>query len=227
MKFNKKSAYVIASVLLSSILMTFVDGIISPPYLYKSIIKVVLFLIVPMIYFLLNHDEIKRLKKLFAPRKKDFLISLFLGVGVFAVIMAAYFVCRGFIDFSGIRDSLTSGIGVNADNFIFVALYISFCNSLLEEFFFRGFAFLILKEEAGGMLAYIFSSALFAFYHVGMTSGWFGGVIYVLAMLGLFVGGCIFDWLNDKCENIYPSWLVHMCANFAINTIGCILFGII
>lgn len=226
MKLNKKSAYVIISVLASSLLMAFVDGIISPPYLYKSIIKVMLFLLVPMIYFLLNRDEAKRLKKLFVPRKKDFLISLLLGAAVFAIIMIAYFVCRGFIDFSGIRDSLTSGIGVNANNFIFVAIYISFCNSLLEEFFFRGFAFLILKEEAGKKLAYVFSSALFAFYHVGMTNGWFGGVIYVLAMLGLFAGGCIFDWLNDKCANIYPSWLVHMCANFAINTIGCILFGI-
>ena len=33
--------------------------------------------------------------------------------------------------------------------------------------------------------------------------------------------------LNEKCENIYMSWLVHMFANFAINTVGCILFGII
>ena len=227
MKFNKKSAYVSLSVLASALLMAFVDGVISPPYLYKSIIKVLLFLIVPLIYFILNPDERTRLKRLFVPRKKDFLISLSLGIAVFAVIMAAYFVLRGFIDFSGIRDSLTSGIGVNADNFIFVAIYISFCNSLLEEFFFRGFAFLVLKEETGRTFAYIFSSILFAFYHVGMTDGWFGGAIYVLAMLGLFVGGCIFDRLCEKFDNIYPSWLVHMCANFAINTIGCILFGII
>ena len=32
-------------------------------------------------------------------------------------------------------------MGVNAGNFVFVALYISIVNSLLEEFFFRGFAF--------------------------------------------------------------------------------------
>ena len=35
------------------------------------------------------------------------------------------------------------------------------------------------------------------------------------------------DYLNERCENIYMSWLVHMFANFAINTVGCILFGII
>ena len=131
------------------------------------------------------------------------------------------------IDFSSIKDSLVSGIGVNADNFIYVALYISFMNSLLEEFFFIGFAFILLKEKTNQTFAYVFSAGLFAFYHVGMTNGWFNGFIYILAMLGLFIGGYIFNYLNDKCKNIYPSWLVHMFANFAINTVGCILFGIL
>lgn len=227
MKFNSKSIYIIISVLFSALAMSLVDGIIEPPYFYKSVIKIILFLLVPMLYFITHKDEIVSLKKLFVPRKKDFILALSLGIGVFAIIMIAYFVFRNFIDFSGIKDSLTSGIGVNANNFVYVAIYISFVNSLLEEFFFRGFAFLILKRETNSMFAYVFSAALFALYHVGMTSGWFNFFIYILAMLGLFIGGCIFNFLNDKCENIYPSWLVHMCANFAINTIGFILFGII
>ncbi|MBQ8802882.1 MAG: CPBP family intramembrane metalloprotease [Tyzzerella sp.] len=207
--------------------MCFVDGVILPPYLYKSIIKIVLFLLIPMIYFLIYKGKDVYLKKLFVPKKKDFLLALLLGTGVFVVIMAAYFVFGAYINLSEIKDSLTSGIGVTADNFIYVAVYISFVNSLLEEFFFRGFAFLILKQEVSKKFAYIFSSAMFALYHVGMTSGWFNIFIYILAMLGLFLGGCIFNFLNEKCENIYPSWLVHMCANFAINTVGLILFGII
>ena len=219
--------YVMISVLFSTLLMCFVDGVIVPPYLYKSLIKIVLFLIVPMIYFVLYKDKSDYLKKFFVPKKKDFLLALLLGLALFALILAAYFVLGSYIDLSVIKDSLTSGIGVNAGNFVYVAIYISLCNSLLEEFFFRGFAFLILKQEMNRKFAYIFSSAMFALYHVGMTSGWFNVLIYILAMFGLFVGGCIFDFLNEKCENIYPSWLVHMFANFAINTIGFILFGII
>ena len=223
----KAKNYAVVSVLLSTLLMCFVDGIISPPYLYKSIIKIVLFLLIPLGYFLLSKDKSAYLKKLFVPKKKDFLLALLLGIGVFAVIMIAYFFLGDYIDLSGIKESLTTGIGVTADNFVYVAIYISFVNSLLEEFFFRGYAFLILKEESGRKFAYIFSSAMFALYHVGMTSGWFNILIYILSMAGLFVGGCIFNYLNEKCENIYPSWLVHMCANFGINTIGFILFGII
>ena len=223
----EEKSYAIFSVLLSTLLMCFVDGIISPPYLYKSIIKIALFLLIPLGYFLLYKDKAAYLKKLFVPKKKDFLLALLLGIGVFVVIMIAYFLLGDYIDLSGIKESLTSGIGVTADNFVYVAIYISFVNSLLEEFFFRGYAFLMLKEEKGRKFAYIFSAAMFALYHVGMTSGWFNILIYILSMAGLFIGGCIFNYLNEKCENIYPSWLVHMCANFGINTIGFILFGII
>ena len=49
--------YVMISVLFSTLLMCFVDGVIVPPYLYKSLIKIVLFLIVPIIYFVLYKDK--------------------------------------------------------------------------------------------------------------------------------------------------------------------------
>ncbi|MBQ8174559.1 MAG: CPBP family intramembrane metalloprotease [Clostridia bacterium] len=226
-KIISAKVYAILSVILSTLLMCVVDGVISPPYVYKSAIKIVLFLFVPLVYFAVWKEKSTYLKQLFVPKKKGFLLALSLGLAVFAVILGAYFALRSFIDFSGIKDSLTSGIGVNADNFLFVAIYISFVNSLLEEFFFRGFAFLVLKQEVGRTFAYVFSAATFALYHVGITSGWFNPWIYLLSMLGLFVGGGIFNFLNDKLGNIYPSWLVHMFANFAINTIGFILFGIL
>ena len=223
----KAKHYAMASVVLSTLLMCAVDGIWQPPYLYKSIIKIGLFLLLPMLYFLLYKENGGRLKKLFTFRGRDVLIALGLGLGVFAVILGAYFLLGDYIDLSGIRDSLTSGVGVSAENFPYVALYISFVNSLLEEFFFRGFAFLTLKREMGRSFAYLFSSAAFALYHVGMTGGWFSILIYLLTMAGLFIGGCIFNFLNEKCESIYPSWIVHMFANFAINTVGLLLFGIL
>lgn len=219
--------YIIITVLFSSLLMSFIDAYIKPPYFYKSIIKLILFLFIPIVYFLLNKEKINYLKQLFIPRKKDFLLSLILGITVYSFIMIVYVVLKNFIDINSIRTLISTTIGINADNFILVAIYISFINSLLEEFFFRGYSFLLLKEETNNKFAYLFSASLFSVYHVGMTSGWFNPIIYVLSLLGLFLGGCLFNYLNDKCKNIYPSWLVHMSANFAINTIGCLLFGIL
>ena len=100
-------------------------------------------------------------------------------------------------------------------------------NSLLEEFFFRGYAFFTLKRLTSRRFAYLLSSLLFAVYHLGMTAGWFAPGVWLLSMAGLFLGGCIFNSLNEKSGNLYASWLVHLCANAAINTVGCVLFGIL
>ncbi|MDN6385857.1 MAG: CPBP family intramembrane metalloprotease [Alkalibacterium sp.] len=227
MKLNKKSISLILSITLSAIGMSLIDGYIQLSYLNKSIFKIFLFSIVPMGYFFWYREEWNQLKKLFVLRRSDLKVALLLGAGVFSIIVMAYSILRNFIDLSIIRESLTSNIGVTADNFLYVAIYITLVNSLLEEFFFRGFAFLILKENTGRFFAYVFSALLFALYHVGMTSGWFHWSIYLLAMLGLFAGGCIFNYLNEKSESIYPSWLVHIFANLAINTVGFILFGLI
>ena len=60
-----------------------------------------------------------------------------------------------------------------------------------------------------------------------MTDGWFNIGLWILAIIGLFVGGCLFNLIDDKSKSIYPSWFVHMFANFAINTIGFIMFEIL
>ena len=128
-----------------------------------------------------------------------------------------------FFDFSQIAGALTNNAGVTKENFLYVSLYISFANSFLEEFFFRGFVFTNLKQHSGRKLAYIFSAAAFSLYHVAMMIGWFSPVLFLLVMVGLVVGGMIFNWLNEKLDTIYCSWLPHMFANFAINTIGFML----
>jgi hypothetical protein len=60
-----------------------------------------------------------------------------------------------------------------------------------------------------------------------MMTGWFSIWAFLLVMLGLMAGGAIFNFLNEKCDSIYPSWIVHMAENLAINLIGLKLFGII
>lgn len=202
--------------------MGVVDAVIQPGYAVKSAIKIVLFLLLPILYALF--DKQCDLKRLFRPGKKGMLIALGLGMGVYTVILGGYLLLKDIFDFSALTASLTASTGVNKENFLFVAIYISFVNSLLEEFFFRGFSFLTLKRASNRKLAYMISSALFALYHVAMMIGWFGLPLLLLVLAGLFAGGLIFCYFNEKFDNIYLSWLIHMFANFAINTIGFLLF---
>ena len=202
--------------------MGLVDAVIQPGYIAKSAIKIVLFLLLPVLYSL--YDKSCKLKRLFSFKAKGFWIALALGAAVYAFILCAYLLFKNVFDFSSLTESLTSQTGVSKDNFIFVALYISFVNSLLEEFFFRGFAFLTLKRLSTRRFAYVFSAALFALYHIAMMIGWFALPVLLLTLLGLFVGGVIFNYFNEKYDNVYMSWLIHMFANFAITTIGFMLF---
>lgn len=223
--FNKMkgSLILIFTVVLACGIMAIVDAIIQPGYFIKSIIKIALFLILPIFFSFFNNDF--NIKPLFKPNKKGMLVAFALGITIYLVVLFAFLLFRNVFDFAALTTNLTATTGVNKANFIWVALYIFFANSLLEEFFFRGYAFLTLKRISNKKLAYIFSAGAFSIYHIAMMIGWFSPIVVLLAILGLFIGGIIFNYFNEKYDNIYLSWLIHMFANFATNTIGFILFS--
>ena len=211
-------------VIIACIVMGIVDAVIQPGYAAKSAIKIVMFLLIPIGYCILDKEV--SIAKVLKPDKKGFVIALCLGATVYVVILGAYLLFKNVFDFSALTKSLGETTGVNKSNFIWVAIYISFVNSLLEEFFFRGFSFISLKKFTTRKFAYIFSSLLFALYHIAMMIGWFGVPVILISLAGLFLGGLIFNKFDEKNENIYLSWLVHMFANFATNTIGFMLFAV-
>ena len=223
----KRSISIMISVFIFSLAITLIDAFVQPNYFIKIPIKIVFFLALPMMFFIIHKEDFADFKKLFVFKKGGLLKSLILGVGVYAVILLGYLFTRNIIDYSNVTSSLTEGMGITAENFIFVSLYISLMNSFLEEFFFRGYVFITLKKYTSRKIAYIFSSSIFAVYHVGMLIGMFQFGALVILLLGLIVGGCIFNYLNELNDNIYPSWFVHMFANFSINTVGFILFGVL
>jgi hypothetical protein len=42
----------------------------------------------------------------------------------------------------------------------------------------------------------------------------------ILCLAALFGVGLLFNKVNEKTGNIYNSWIIHACANVAINSIG-------
>lgn len=222
---RKSYKQIIFILIAGCIFMSFVDAVWQPGYAIKSILKIVAFLIIPVCYSLKNKNV--DLKSLFVARKKGMIHAILLALGVYIFILGCYFTIGNFFDFSKVTGALNENVGVNKENFVFVAIYISFINSLLEEFFFRGFVFMNLRNMANRKIAYLVSSFAFAIYHVAMMSGWFSIWLFLLLLTALVVAGVIFNRLNEKQGNIYTSWFVHMFANFSINTVGFILFGII
>ena len=154
-------------------------------------------------------------------------LGLPLGGGVFLFLLGAYALLGPYFDFSAVTGALETNMGVTGRNFWLVSLYIALINSFLEEFFFRGFGFLSLSESLGRKWACLFSSLLFALYHVAIMASWFSLALFSLLTAGLAAAGLLFNWLDSRTNSLYPSWFVHICANLAINTIGFLLFGLL
>lgn len=219
--------WIVFILLLGSLLTFFVDAQFDFGYWGRSLFKLVLFLGMPLVLDLSFHEVNVPTVLQVRGEKGSLKKSLLLGLLVYVLLLGLYVLIRGFISLETIENAISENFMVNQGNFLLVALYISFVNSFLEEFFFRGVGFLKLKRSFGRGSAYVFSSLLFALYHIGMVDGWANPLITGLAILGLFFSGMFFNLLNEKNGNIYNSYMVHMFANFAINTVGLHMYGLI
>ena len=222
---SKKSIITIL-IALACISMYLIESYIKPMYVLKSLYKILLFAGLPLLYSAFD-KEVKFKEYFIIHDKRQIKIALALGLSVYLLVQVGYFILKGFINLDNISMVLENNLSINKDNFILVSLYISFINSLLEELFFRGFGFLTLNKFLSKKYSYAISAFAFSIYHVSILANWFNAVIYVLFIIGLFGTGLFFNFLNDKYNNIYNSWIVHMCANFSINTIGFMMFGLI
>ncbi len=207
--------------------MLLVDSFFPLSYGLRALYKVALFVIVPFILagFIRWFDlfSIFRVK----PGEKAWIPSLVLGMSVYAFLIFLFMLLKNILDLNQIIKALEASVSVNKNNFLAVAIYISFINSFLEEFFFRGFAYLKLKDKMSKGGASIVSALAFSLYHMGMVTGWVSPLLTILGLVGLFLSGIIFNRINERHENIYSSYAVHMFANFALNTIGLQMFGLI
>lgn len=207
------------------LLMALVEIVLSPGYAVKSGIKALLFLAAPLLFFLTAKKGPPL--DLFRINKGGGRFLVVLAAATFLGILCGYFLLGGLFDFSTVAPTLEAQLGITGGNFIYVAIYISFINSLLEEFFFRGFAFLTLLNLVGRKTAYGFSGLAFALYHVAIMNGWFSLPLMALLIASLFLAGILFNYLDEKKGSILPSWVVHISANLAINAIGFILLGLV
>ena len=212
----KQTQRILCTIVLICLSMAFLEAVIQPGYAAKSAIKLLLFTctVFPLC-------DVRGFL-----RQEGLVLGLLLGCGIFAVILLVFFLFRPFLDLDAIAAGLMGKEGIGRENFLWVALYISIVNSLLEELLFRGLGWLQLRKHTSEGFAMIFSAAAFAAYHVAILDGWFTWWVYGLCMLGLFLGGLIFNLL-DRRGSLLPSWLAHSGANLAINTVGLIMFGLL
>lgn len=228
---KKNLNYIIATSILVVLLLYFFDQVMTVNYMSKIVLKITLFVIFPVVYTMRTGENVLQSSisniKTNKFKTRRWNVGVVLGVIIFVVLIVTYIFIKPYIDSDQLVFEFQEKYKINKSNILYYSFYLVFINSFLEEFFFRGFLFLNIKKLGFRKTAYAFSSLLFAVYHIANFQNWFSLPVFILSLVGLFVGGCIFNYLDDKQETFLNSWFVHICADLAVVLIGFYIFGMI
>lgn len=220
-----RKTYILLVGLLACLLLYIIEQGIGVSYIHKTLLKVILFTAVPLIYIkIVNKESLKSALRIERVKIRKFNFGILSGIIFFAIVIIAYIVAGKYIDLDLIQRELETKLKITPASFILVAVYITLGNSFLEEFFFRGFIFLNLYKLGYKKLSYVFSSFLFGIYHIGIFKTWFTLPITLLALFGLITVGFLFNYMDTKSDNYINSWLAHIFADTAVMLIGLKMF---
>ncbi|MGL4911221.1 MAG: CPBP family intramembrane glutamic endopeptidase [Romboutsia sp.] len=214
-------SYILLTAITCAVILFVIEQILMVDYLTKTISKIVLFTLSQIIFIkYVRKTTLKEGLNLKLVDKETIWVGLLLGVLSGLILVGAFLFFRKIIDMDVIFLELATKSKITSANYLIVTTYFTFGNSFLEEFFFRGFIFTNLYKMGYKKLGYIFSSALFALYHIAIFKNWFSIELILLCMLGLFITGIVFDYVDTKSDNFLNSWAIHILADLTIVIIG-------
>ena len=215
----------ILPVLLLLIIRTFSH----PSYFFSSLYKVVF--LFPFLYFSLFEIRSFRIKVFSGfsvlQFKKHFLSAFLWGISFSAIYAFAFFLFRPLLSGDVITSALNSFAAITSSNILLIGLYIIFVNSLLEEFFWRGFFFVEVSSLYGKVLGYIFTGIGFSLYHIAFFYSWFSLPFVLLAALGLFCYSLFMCFLFERYKDLFTCWFIHGLVDIVQIFIALYLFGIL
>lgn len=225
---NRKAWEIILISIVCCFALYLIEQVFMVNYLVKTILKIWLFISTPLIYLrVFNKQALNKNDNLIVNKinRRGYLIrnltfGVTIGLGAFLIVICTYLLLKNYINIDGIVQELQVKLKITKTNYLLVGIYIILGNSFIEEFFFRGFVFLELNKLGNIRIAYLFSSILFSIYHISIFKTWFSPIITGIALLGLFVIGLVFDWVDTKINGIWNSWIIHILADIAVIAIG-------
>lgn len=201
--------------------MLLVEKFLQPGYLVKSLIKLTLTAALIGGDCAIGGRGLK--ETLFLHRMKPAKSLYWLMAAMFAGVFLGFLLLRGHLDLGLIRERLMAKEGLTKGNCLLVFAYIIAVNSFLEEAFFRGFLGHALPDRLRKPWGIAFAALSFAVYHIGILDSWMDPGMLLLMTAGLAAVGAVLQWICDRFGSVKASWLVHACANLAINTIGVVV----
>ncbi len=181
-----------------------------------SIYKV-FFLIPPLIYCRAHGIHIFRDIIILKNWRRYLPIAVGLGVLALVIFWGAYFSLRGLlkIDEDLIIRSTGEQFGVTRQNVLLVAPLTIFLNSMLEEFFYRGFSFGLLVKK-NRWLGYLLPASVFTVQHMLFIYQWSTPLKLVIAVVALFVFALVLQTIYEKAQSLVTPWVIHIFGDVAM-----------
>jgi len=229
MRDKKQLLLLLSLIIFPPIIIVLSRQILPNNYFFSSLYKLVF--LSPIIFAMWS--EKKSLKQAlfqnfsFATFKKNIWRLTLLGIFLSGIYLTSFFVFKNFLDISTITSKLNSLININLTNLIFIGLYIIIFNSLLEEYFWRGFLFAKLDKILKSWQAYLITGIAFSFHHVMFYYNWFNLGFFLLVTFGLTVYALIMNYVFKKYQDLFSCWYVHIFADIAQIFIAFKIFELI
>lgn len=191
--------------------------------LINAIIQVLIFSIVPVIWWLITARKKENFFKwigLKLPKTDNKLELILWIVGTFIVLevlgrLAIYF--RGDLEAA---ESVYTGMGAKA-----IPTYVTYAviqTAMSEEILFRGFLLKRFCNQFGFKVGSTITALIFGMAHLFIVWGKCNVFVLVLVVAYPMVAAFCFAWINEKKANgsILPSWLLHGALNILEHTLA-------
>jgi uncharacterized protein len=148
-----------------------------------------------------------------------------LGLGTLAVVIfwvAYYWLGDLLLDKAMITRKIGSQFSVTARTVLLIAPVTIFFNSLLEEFFYRGFAFGLLVRKNRSLGIWL-PAVAFTVQHLLFIYHWVTPVPMAMAIVGLMVFALVLEKAYEVADSIVAPWVIHVLGDVAMMGIAVTL----
>lgn len=106
------------------------------------------------------------------------------------------------------------------EHFLAFALLISLANSMLEEYYWRGFVYGSLRQIVPQTWAHGLAGAAFSLHHIVICAHLFPTLWGWILGSSVAAGGILWSLMYERHQILYGAWLSHLIVDLAMMHIG-------
>lgn len=143
-------------------------------------------------------------------------VALWLGGLAVLIFWGVYYLLGDLLlDKAMIVEKIGDQFSVTASTVLLIAPITIFANSLLEEFFYRGFAFGLLVRR-GRWIGTLLPATAFTIQHTLFIYHWVTPLPFAIAIFGLFAFALVVQMIYEKADSIVAPWVIHIFGDVAM-----------